>query len=65
MESRSSDTENSSFALRKVPSGIAGLDEITYGGLPGGRPVLICGGAGSGKTLFGMEFLFNGAVQYN
>lgn len=47
--------------IAKVPSGIAGLDEITGGGLPRGRTTLVCGGAGCGKTLFGMEFLVNGA----
>jgi circadian clock protein KaiC len=51
--------------LQKVPTGIAGLDEITNGGLPKGRPTLVCGGAGSGKTLLGMEFLVRGATQFN
>ena len=51
--------------LLKVPSGIQGLDEITFGGLPKGRPTLICGSAGCGKTLFGMEFLVCGAIKYN
>jgi circadian clock protein KaiC len=41
------------------------MDEITGGGLPKGRPTLIAGGPGCGKTLFAMEFLVNGAVQYN
>ena len=50
--------------LEKCPSGIAGLDEITGGGLPQGRPTLVCGNAGCGKTLFGMEFLIRGAVDY-
>ena len=48
----------------KAPTGIAGLDEITGGGLPQGRPTLICGGAGSGKTLFSMEFIVRGATEY-
>ena len=52
-------------ALEKAPTGIAGLDEITLGGLPRGRPTLICGSAGCGKTLFGMEFLVRGATQFN
>ncbi len=52
-------------ALPKAPSGIRGLDEITEGGLPEGRPTLICGSAGSGKTLFSMEFLVRGAVDYD
>jgi circadian clock protein KaiC len=55
----------SSKTLPKVFTGIQGLDEITGGGLPRGRPTLISGGAGSGKTLFGMEFLVRGATQYN
>ena len=50
--------------LEKCPTGIKGLDEITKGGLPRGRPTLICGGAGSGKTLFAMEFLMRGALDY-
>ena len=50
--------------LPKSPTGIAGLDEITGGGLPKGRPTLICGGAGSGKTLFSLEFLVRGARDY-
>jgi len=43
--------------LEKSPSGIRGLDEITYGGLPKGRPTLVCGSAGCGKTLLSTEFL--------
>ena len=50
--------------LPKAPSGIAGLDEITGGGLPKGRPTLVCGGAGCGKTLFAMEFLVRGALEF-
>jgi len=50
--------------LQKCPTGIRGLDEITKGGLPRGRPTLICGGAGAGKTLFAMEFLMRGAMDY-
>jgi len=49
--------------LPKCPTGIQGLDEITGGGLPRGRPTLVCGGAGCGKTLLAMEFLVRGAVQ--
>ena len=40
------------------------MDEITVGGLPKGRPTLLCGGAGCGKTLLGMEFLVRGATQF-
>ncbi len=51
--------------LIKSLTGIQGFDEITGGGLPTGRPTLVCGGAGCGKTLFGMEFLVRGTTQFN
>jgi circadian clock protein KaiC len=51
--------------LEKTPTGIAGFDEITEGGLPAHRPSLICGDAGAGKTLFSIEFIVRGALQYN
>jgi circadian clock protein KaiC len=51
--------------LKKAATGIQGLDEITGGGLPQGRPTLICGSAGCGKTLLAMEFLVRGSQQYN
>jgi circadian clock protein KaiC len=51
--------------LEKERTGIDGFDEITEGGLPKGRPTLITGGPGSGKTLFAMEFLLRGAIEYN
>jgi len=51
--------------LPKSPTSIHGFDEITGGGLPKGRPTLVCGGAGCGKTLFAMEFLVRGATVYN
>jgi circadian clock protein KaiC len=51
--------------LPKCPTGIQGLDEITGGGLPRGRPTLVCGGAGCGKTLLAAEFLVRGAVQFD
>jgi len=57
-------TKSLSRGLLKTPTGIQGFDEITGGGLPKGRPTLVCGGAGCGKTLFGMEFLVRGATQY-
>src|SRR5271155_3633860 len=50
--------------LPKCPTGIQGLDEITDGGLPRGRPTLVCGSAGCGKTLLAAEFLVRGAVQF-
>ncbi|HSL30929.1 MAG TPA: circadian clock protein KaiC [Anaerolineales bacterium] len=51
--------------LPKSPTGIPGMDEITGGGLPKGRPTLVAGAAGCGKTLFAMEFLVNGATEYD
>ena len=50
--------------LLKSLTGIKGLDEITGGGLPKGRPTLVCGGTGCGKTLLSMEFLVRGATQF-
>ncbi|MCD6043662.1 MAG: KaiC 1 [Burkholderiales bacterium] len=52
-------------ALPKAATGIQGLDEITGGGLPKGRPTLVCGGPGCGKTLLAAEFLIRGATQFN
>lgn len=49
----------------KSLTGIRGFDQITEGGVPTGRPTLVCGGPGSGKTLFGMEFLVKGAMLYD
>src|SRR5690349_14719942 len=51
--------------LPKARTGIDGLDQITGGGLPKGRPTLVCGGPGCGKTLFATEFLIRGAMQFN
>jgi len=51
--------------LQKCPTGIQGLDEITQGGLPRGRPTLVCGDAGSGKTILAMQFLVRGITQYD
>ena len=51
--------------LPKMPTGIRGLDEVTRGGLPKGRPTLVCGGPGSGKTLLALTFLVNGATRFN
>lgn len=53
------------IGLPKCPTGIHGLDDITLGGIPQGRPTLVCGGAGCGKTLLGMEFLVRGATQFD
>lgn len=51
--------------MNKVPTGINGLDEMLGGGFPSKRCILICGGPGSGKTIFGIQFLYNGATRYN
>ena len=50
--------------IEKCPTGIRGLDDITFGGLPRGRPTLVCGGAGSGKTLLAMEFIIHGIRDF-
>src|SRR3954471_5735045 len=62
---RTTNHRTAARALPKCPTGIAGLDEITGGGLPKGRPTLVCGNAGCGKTLLAMEFLVRGAVEHN
>jgi len=51
--------------LEKSPTGIKGFEEISFGGLPKGRPTLVCGSAGCGKSVFAMEFLLRGATQFN
>jgi circadian clock protein KaiC len=61
------DTEARAIAppeIAKAPTGIEGLDEITHGGLPRGRPTLVCGGPGSGKTLMAISFLVQGAERF-
>ncbi|MEO6461675.1 MAG: ATPase domain-containing protein, partial [Candidatus Eisenbacteria bacterium] len=58
------DRQPRSATLAKAATGIQGLDEITGGGLPRGRPTLVCGSAGCGKTLLAMEFLVRGAVEF-
>ncbi len=57
--------DHTNRALPKSPTGIPGLDEITGGGLPTGRPTLVCGTAGCGKTLLAVEFLVRGATQFD
>jgi circadian clock protein KaiC len=54
---------STSPSLAKVATGIDGFDEITGGGLPEGRPTLVCGGPGCGKTLFALQFLVHGATR--
>jgi circadian clock protein KaiC len=58
-------TNTRKAGIRKTLTGIQGLDEVTEGGLPQGRPTLLCGGAGCGKTLMATEFLVRGAVQFD
>src|SRR5256885_6353648 len=58
-------TSTSPGILQKSPTGIAGLDELTFGGLPHGRPTIVCGGPGCGKTMLAVEFLVRGAAQFD
>jgi circadian clock protein KaiC len=58
-------TSTKTFQLHKCPTGISGFDEITKGGIPRGRPTLVAGGAGSGKTLLALEFLVRGATRFD
>jgi circadian clock protein KaiC len=64
MTTEESDVPAQSNGLAKCPTGIDGLDDVTSGGLPLGRPTLVCGGAGCGKTLLAMEFIVKGATVY-
>jgi circadian clock protein KaiC len=64
MKTNGSKSTSPTARLPRCPTGIQGLDEITGGGLPRGRPTLVCGGAGCGKTLLAAEFLVRGAVQF-
>ncbi len=63
--STGAEDRDSGRKLPKAPTGIQGFDEITAGGVPRGRPTLVCGGAGCGKTLFSLEFLVRGITQFN
>ena len=64
MKTNASKSTAPATRLPKCATGIQGLDEITGGGLPRGRPTLVCGGAGCGKTLLAVEFLVRGAAQF-
>ncbi len=64
METAQSSSPSSVKGIDKARTGIAGFDEITAGGLPAGRPTLVCGGPGCGKTLFAMQFLVAGATRF-
>jgi circadian clock protein KaiC len=61
---RNRDPRDHGGGLPKAPTGILGLDEITGGGLPAGRPTLVCGTAGAGKTMLAVEFLVRGATKF-
>lgn len=61
----SNKSRKTQYHLPKTPTGIHGLDEVTDGGLPKGRPTLLCGGPGCGKTLMSIEFLVRGATEFN
>lgn len=61
----SATSDHNVSVLPKVSTGISGFDELTVGGLPSGRPTLVCGGPGCGKTLFAMTFLVNGAAMFD
>ena len=65
MKKRTKSAVKTEVFLEKAQTGINGFDEITGGGLPKGRPTIVAGGPGCGKTLFGMEFLIRGAVEFN
>jgi RecA-superfamily ATPases implicated in signal transduction len=65
MASRKKSSSRELLRLEKTPTGIPGFDEISEGGLPKGRTAIVCGGAGCGKTMFGIEFLVRGALEYN
>ncbi len=65
MKTKRSESFSKATLLPKCPTGIQGLDEITGGGLPKGRPTLVCGSAGCGKTLLAAEFLVRGAAQFD
>jgi circadian clock protein KaiC len=62
---KSSKTYVNDHTLLKSRTGIEGLDDITEGGLPAGRPTLICGSAGCGKTLMGIQFIYKGISEFN
>lgn len=65
MPSRAHSSNRKLLPLEKTPTGILGFDEISEGGLPKGRTAIVCGGAGCGKTMFGIEFLVRGALEFN
>src|SRR5580658_6357050 len=65
MSTSAKQKERKLLPLEKTPTGIPGFDEISEGGLPQGRTTIVCGGAGCGKTMLGIEFLVRGALEFN
>lgn len=65
MMAKSKNKTQDTFSFPKTPTGVEGLDEITEGGFPKGRPTLVCGGAGCGKTLLSMQFLIKGITEFD
>ena len=65
LEEGASGAERRDSTFKKAPTGIDGLDAITHGGFPAGRPTLVCGGPGCGKTILAMEFLVRGALEFD
>jgi circadian clock protein KaiC len=65
MASKAKPTVKALVPLEKAPTGIRGFDDISAGGLPKGRTTIVCGGPGCGKTMFGLEFLVRGALEFN
>lgn len=57
--------DNEKFKIERCPTGIPGMDELLDGGFPRGRTILLSGACGTGKTIFGVEFLYNGVTKYN
>lgn len=65
MQKKNQSKSAEKYVFPKTPTGVEGLDEITEGGFPKGRPTLICGGPGCGKTLLSMQFIIKGIVEYD
>jgi len=65
MASKAKPAVHALVPLEKAPTGIRGFDDISAGGLPKGRTTIVCGGPGCGKTMFGLEFLVRGALEFN
>jgi circadian clock protein KaiC len=64
-KNRNGNASHRMTGLEKSRTGIVGFDEVTDGGLPKGRPTIVCGGPGCGKTMFALEFLVRGAKDFN